>query len=138
MVQKVTHDIYVSSYILPPVAKFYMLGEALMVERDIMIWNNKQYVRRPLYVASKEDKLVKKHREWYSQFYSKLDKPLLPIDSAFIEFLRGVVGWLFKTAGFIKRFPKYDTSMSVPSEKERSDLVMSLSDHDSVTNELVV
>ncbi|GFS09566.1 chlorophyllide a oxygenase [Elysia marginata] len=79
--QKVTHNIYVNTYIVPPVAKFYMLGEALMVERDIMIWNNKQYVRRPLYVASKEDKLVKKHREWYSQFYSKLDKPVLRKDN---------------------------------------------------------
>jgi len=41
------------------------------VERDLMIWNNKRYVSRPLYVKSKEDSLVQRHRRWYSQFYSE-------------------------------------------------------------------
>jgi len=36
-----------------------------------MIWNNKRYVSRPLYVKSKEDSLVQRHRRWYSQFYSE-------------------------------------------------------------------
>ncbi|XP_078739190.1 LOW QUALITY PROTEIN: cholesterol 7-desaturase nvd-like [Lampetra fluviatilis] len=37
-------------------------------ERDLMIWNNKRYVSRPLLV--KEDALIARHRRWYSQFYS--------------------------------------------------------------------
>ena len=36
-----------------------------------MIWNNKRYVSRPLYVRSKEDALIQRHRRWYSQFYSE-------------------------------------------------------------------
>ena len=38
------------------------------LERDIMIWNNKQYLHRPLLVA--EDRLIKRFRQWYQQFYS--------------------------------------------------------------------
>jgi len=41
------------------------------LERDLMIWNNKRYVSRPLYVKSKEDSLIQRHRRWYSQFYSE-------------------------------------------------------------------
>ena len=41
------------------------------VERDIMIWNNKRYEAKPLFVKSKEDAMVAKHRRWYSQFYSE-------------------------------------------------------------------
>ena len=41
----------------------------LQVERDIMIWNNKQYMQRPLLVT--EDKLIRKFRTWYQQFYSE-------------------------------------------------------------------
>jgi len=44
---------------------------ATQVERDLMIWNNKRYVSRPLYVKSKEDSLIQRHRRWYSQFYSE-------------------------------------------------------------------
>jgi len=36
-----------------------------------MIWNNKRYVSRPIFVKSKEDSLVQRHRRWYSQFYSE-------------------------------------------------------------------
>ena len=34
-----------------------------------MIWNNKQYMSRPLLVQ--EDKLLSRFRRWYSQFYSE-------------------------------------------------------------------
>jgi len=37
----------------------------------VVIWNNKRYVSRPLYVKSKEDSLMQRHRRWYSQFYSE-------------------------------------------------------------------
>eukprot|EP01135_Chromosphaera_perkinsii_P006406 Nk52_evm8s490 gene=Nk52_evmTU8s490 len=51
------------------IAKFFLRGEAIQVERDIMIWNNKTFRSAPLLV--KEDKLIPKFRRWYSQFYSE-------------------------------------------------------------------
>lgn len=47
------------------------LGLSLQLERDLMIWNNKQYLGRPLLVKAKEDSLIGRHRRWYSQFYSE-------------------------------------------------------------------
>lgn len=38
-------------------------------ERDITIWNNKQYLPKPLLV--REDSSIQKHRRWYAQFYSE-------------------------------------------------------------------
>ena len=52
------------------------------VERDVMIWNNKRYVRRPLYVKSKEDSLIQRHRRWYSQFYSEHSPRFTPLSAA--------------------------------------------------------
>ncbi|XP_041370534.1 cholesterol 7-desaturase nvd-like [Gigantopelta aegis] len=71
MVQKLVHNIYVTKYMPMCVAKFLMLGEAIQVERDVMIWNNKQYCAKPVLVKSKEDSLIARHRRWYSQFYSE-------------------------------------------------------------------
>ena len=34
-----------------------------------MVWNYKTYLSKPLLV--KEDVGIKKHRKWYSQFYSE-------------------------------------------------------------------
>ena len=36
-----------------------------------MIWNHKQYMKKPVLVRSAEDQLLTTHRRWYSQFYSK-------------------------------------------------------------------
>ena len=41
----------------------------LQVERDVMVWNNKMYRGNP--VLCKGDILIKKHRQWYSQFFSE-------------------------------------------------------------------
>uniref|UniRef100_A0A2C9JQQ1 cholesterol 7-desaturase n=1 Tax=Biomphalaria glabrata TaxID=6526 RepID=A0A2C9JQQ1_BIOGL len=71
LLQKVVHHIYFNKWMIPLVPKFFLLSEALQVERDIMIWNNKQYEARPMFVKSKEDALIAKHRRWYSQFYSE-------------------------------------------------------------------
>lgn len=71
LLQKLVHNIYIQRYSPTVVANFLMLGEAIQVERDIMIWNNKRYERKPMFVKSKEDSLVAKHRRWYSQFYSE-------------------------------------------------------------------
>ncbi|XP_042365709.1 cholesterol 7-desaturase nvd isoform X2 [Plectropomus leopardus] len=42
---------------------------ARQFERDVMIWNNKKYISKPLLV--KEDAAIQKHRRWFSQFYSE-------------------------------------------------------------------
>ena len=36
-----------------------------------MIWNNKRYNGKPVFVKSNEDSLLIRHRRWYSQFYSE-------------------------------------------------------------------
>ena len=38
-------------------------------ERDVMVWNHKTYIERPVLVA--EDKTLAKHRRWFQQFYSE-------------------------------------------------------------------
>ncbi|XP_046360935.1 cholesterol 7-desaturase nvd-like [Haliotis rufescens] len=77
MVQKLVHNIYVHWTMPTFIAKFFMFGEAIQVERDVMIWNNKRYEGRPMFVKSKEDSLIAKHRRWYSQFYSKNSRRLI-------------------------------------------------------------
>ncbi|XP_055679272.1 cholesterol 7-desaturase nvd [Lutzomyia longipalpis] len=65
-VQKVIHRFYGPDNLL--FAKFVVWGETIMFERDIMVWNNKQYIDNPCLV--KEDKQIKSFRNWYRQFYS--------------------------------------------------------------------
>ena len=90
LMQKMVHQIYFTWYVPPIIPKFYLLAEALMIERDIMIWNNKQYLRKPMMVKSKEDSLLTKHRRWYSQFYSE--------HSPRLEFKKETLDWwTFKT-----------------------------------------
>ncbi|PSN31862.1 Cholesterol 7-desaturase [Blattella germanica] len=68
LLQKLVHRIY-----CPPLlylyANFVLYGESVMVERDIMVWNHKKYIDKPLLV--KEDHSIRRHRRWYSQFYSE-------------------------------------------------------------------
>ncbi|KAL4219145.1 hypothetical protein ACF0H5_021727 [Mactra antiquata] len=71
IVQKLIHNIYIQWYVPNIVAKFFMLGEAIHIERDIMIWNNKTYNSKPVYSKSKQCGLISRHRRWYSQFYSE-------------------------------------------------------------------
>jgi cholesterol 7-dehydrogenase len=75
VMQRLIHHVYFQRYTPTVVAKFFMFGEALQVERDLMIWNNKRYVSKPVLVKSKEDALVQRHRRWYSQFYASAKAP---------------------------------------------------------------
>ncbi|XP_015766038.1 PREDICTED: cholesterol 7-desaturase-like [Acropora digitifera] len=63
------HEIYAAKTMPTFVAKFLLYAEAVQVERDIMIWNHKIFLTKPLLV--KEDHSIKKHRRWFSQFYSE-------------------------------------------------------------------
>ncbi|MCJ8741186.1 hypothetical protein PDJAM_G00067900 [Pangasius djambal] len=69
LLQCVSHTIFYQSNIPPLVPKFILRAECIQFERDVMIWNNKKYISKPLLV--KEDSAIQKHRRWYSQFYSE-------------------------------------------------------------------
>ncbi|CAH2317044.1 cholesterol 7-desaturase-like [Pelobates cultripes] len=69
LLQKVTHIIYYQRNIPTLIPKFMLKAECIQFERDVMVWNNKKYVSKPLLV--KEDAAIQKHRRWYSQFYSE-------------------------------------------------------------------
>lgn len=84
LIQRMIHHVYINNYVPTFVAKFFLYSEALMVERDIMIWNNKRYVVKPIFVKSKEDSLVARHRRWYSQFYSE-NSPRIQFQSNSID-----------------------------------------------------
>jgi len=66
--QIVCHEIWAETRLPTFIAKFFLKGEALQVERDVMIWNNKRFNNKPL--LTKEEGLILKFRRWYSQFYS--------------------------------------------------------------------
>ncbi|XP_017891357.1 cholesterol 7-desaturase [Ceratina calcarata] len=68
LLQKVTHVMYSPRY-LAPYASMLFLGECLMFERDVAIWNRKKFEKQPLLV--KEDKSILAYRRWYAQFYSQ-------------------------------------------------------------------
>ncbi|XP_053329116.1 cholesterol 7-desaturase nvd-like [Spea bombifrons] len=69
LLQKVSHSIYYQKSVPTVVPKSILRAECIQFERDVMIWNNKKYVSKPLLV--KEDAAIQKHRRWYSQFYSE-------------------------------------------------------------------
>ena len=67
LLQRVTHLMF-SSRCLGPFAKVVMIGESLMFERDLRVWNHKTFERTPVLV--KQDRAITEYRRWYSQFYS--------------------------------------------------------------------
>ena len=73
LLQKLVHVFYAEPSWPAPLAKLTLWAESVMVERDITMWNSKMYASKPTY-AAKEDRLLKQHRQWYSQFYSESSK----------------------------------------------------------------
>ena len=69
LVQKVVHLFYCQRSWWSLYAKAVLWGESILFERDVTVWNSKRYVAKPL--AGCEDKLLLRHRRWYSQFYPK-------------------------------------------------------------------
>lgn len=67
--QRMRHTVWAEWRVPTLLAKFFLLAEAVQVERDIMIWNNKRFVASPKLI--KEDAMIAKFRRWYSQFYSE-------------------------------------------------------------------
>ncbi|XP_045204735.1 cholesterol 7-desaturase nvd-like isoform X2 [Mercenaria mercenaria] len=71
VVQKVVQNIYVHWALPNIIAKIFLAGDAIQVERDVSIWNNKKFQSKPVLTKTKEDSLIARHRRWYSQFYSE-------------------------------------------------------------------
>ncbi|KAL3320115.1 hypothetical protein Ciccas_001206 [Cichlidogyrus casuarinus] len=69
--QRLVHHTWAQKSIPSFLSHILARGEAIQVERDILIWNNKCYVKAPVVVKSPEDALLLSHRKWYSQFYSE-------------------------------------------------------------------
>ncbi|XP_028664572.1 cholesterol 7-desaturase nvd [Erpetoichthys calabaricus] len=69
LLQCVSHSIFYQANIPNVVPKFILQAERIQFERDVMVWNNKKYISKPLLV--KEDSSIQRHRRWYSQFYSE-------------------------------------------------------------------
>uniref|UniRef100_A0A493TEI3 cholesterol 7-desaturase n=1 Tax=Anas platyrhynchos platyrhynchos TaxID=8840 RepID=A0A493TEI3_ANAPP len=77
LLQNVVHKIYYQKNVPAIVPKFILRAECVQFERDITIWNNKQYLLKPLLV--REDASIQKHRRWFAQFYSeKSTRPSAP------------------------------------------------------------
>ncbi|XP_060808381.1 cholesterol 7-desaturase nvd [Amyelois transitella] len=68
LMQKVVHRFYSPPHIAP-FSSILVKSEAYMFERDVLIWNSKQFVSAPAYVRT--DKTIRSFRSWYSQFYSE-------------------------------------------------------------------
>lgn len=66
--QRIIHQLYTEPSFKQWCSNLFLFFEADMVERDIVIWNNKKFIKNPILV--KEDKNINRFRKWYSQFYS--------------------------------------------------------------------
>ena len=73
LLQKVVHVFYTEPRWPAPLAKFVLWGESILVERDITICDNKTYANKHM-LKTKEDRLSKLRRQWYSHFYSENSK----------------------------------------------------------------
>lgn len=71
LVQRLSHYFY-GSPLLGWYMKFSIWGETVNVARDVMIWDNKQFIRNPM--LAKEEKSIKMYRNWFGQFYSTNSK----------------------------------------------------------------
>uniref|UniRef100_A0A3Q3ILA7 3-ketosteroid-9-alpha-monooxygenase oxygenase component-like C-terminal domain-containing protein n=1 Tax=Monopterus albus TaxID=43700 RepID=A0A3Q3ILA7_MONAL len=83
LLQCVSQTIFYQSNIPPLVPKFLLIVDCIQFERDVMIWNNKKYVSKPILV--KEDSAIQKHRRWFSQFYSE-NSPRLQYQCDVLDF----------------------------------------------------
>lgn len=68
LIHRVTHTMY-ASRLASFYSKIVFIGESIMFERDVRVWNHKKYMHNPALV--KEDKTIKAFRKWYQQFYSE-------------------------------------------------------------------
>nr|XP_039268745.1 cholesterol 7-desaturase nvd-like [Styela clava] len=68
MDQILTHALFKPWYIPNIIAKAVLWGLTVQVDRDLMVWNNRRILAKPLFL--KEEKVQKTFRRWYKQFYT--------------------------------------------------------------------
>ncbi|XP_011297012.1 cholesterol desaturase daf-36-like [Fopius arisanus] len=66
-VLRITHSLYSAPH-HGLYGKIIFLGQCFMFERDITVWNHKEFIKNAILLP--EDKRVKAFRQWYKQFYS--------------------------------------------------------------------
>uniref|UniRef100_T1J9H4 cholesterol 7-desaturase n=1 Tax=Strigamia maritima TaxID=126957 RepID=T1J9H4_STRMM len=74
---RMVHLFFTRRHIPTLYTNLLMLGESVMFERDVMIWNSKKYISNPILV--KEDRLLARHRRWFAQFYTENSPRLLGV-----------------------------------------------------------
>ncbi|KAI1301425.1 Cholesterol 7-desaturase [Halotydeus destructor] len=68
--QKIVHHVYLNQSLFGKLwSKFMLYGQSGMLERDILMWNNKKFLKNPVLV--KEEKPLARFRQWFLQFYSE-------------------------------------------------------------------
>nr|XP_039261003.1 cholesterol 7-desaturase nvd-like [Styela clava] len=67
--QVIIHSFYTDWKCPTWLSKIFLTFEAIQVDRDVMVWNNKTFSAKPLLV--KEEAPITKYRRWFSQFYSE-------------------------------------------------------------------
>lgn len=73
------HRLYATWRMPNFIGKIILAFEAIQVDRDVMVWNNKTFMSRPLLV--KQDHLIGKYRRWFAQFYSENSPTLESLQS---------------------------------------------------------
>ncbi|XP_050444085.1 cholesterol 7-desaturase nvd isoform X2 [Adelges cooleyi] len=68
LIQKIVQHVY-CPWQLSLFAPLVLKMETIMLERDIVIWNHKTYVEKPL--CTKEELTLLSYRQWFKQFYSE-------------------------------------------------------------------
>jgi len=67
--QRAQNQVWADRFVPRFVAKFLLSGLVAQFERDITIWTNKRWIRKPM--AIKEDGPLLKFRRYCKQFYSE-------------------------------------------------------------------
>uniref|UniRef100_A0A0N5AQU7 cholesterol 7-desaturase n=1 Tax=Syphacia muris TaxID=451379 RepID=A0A0N5AQU7_9BILA len=71
-------------------ANVFMTLEAYQFERDIYVWNNKCFIRKPMLV--KCDGPIMKFRRWFNQFYTE-NSPKLNWDGTVMDEIKSIYDW---------------------------------------------
>jgi len=67
--QRAEHVMWAESKVPKFIAKFILDATVKQFEKDVPIWGNKTFIKKPLLI--KEDGNITQFRRWYSQFYSE-------------------------------------------------------------------
>ncbi len=73
--QEVYHEIYMNNYIPYWLSALFLRLEAVQVQNDGLIWDNKKFGYQPIFNPDSEvDNKLKEWRTWYGQFYEGCKK----------------------------------------------------------------